>query len=1026
MPEIRRQSDIITNNQGTLIMESTASIRQKANLLSFKRNTLCAAVSAALLSYTGANLAVAQETPGIEEVVVTGSFIRRSEGFTGASSITQFDAADLAEQGTLNLGEVVQNLSFVAGAASAITNTIQGTSSRNTFVDLRGLGASSTLTLLDGKRLVEQNVNALIPTIAIQRVDIVTDGAAALYGSEAVAGVVNFIPYKSYDGFKVDQYTERDSRGDYEEHHTQMMWGGEVGEVDVVLAGQFRKNNRLRYTDRPKLAQAGLVMSSNSPGNYFVPERDADGQITGDLLQRPDPNCTPAAERQSYRPGVINNPTGILDESGVCWKDFGDHWSYREPTQTNQFYANATWDASDDLTLSFQGFSTRLRQISHGSSSNPGNSRLHELPAIRGELPGNPFRAVAADGRELFAQPLRDEQGNVVTNAVGRAMPMRDADGNVVLAQNQFASLDADPMGGVPLYEDVMPRTLRPINKTHTQSDGHNPTLDNQSHSTDRIHRWTLEADFRVPYLDDWRGTAAYTQNQRDFVFHANQNFDITAMIQGLNCDVINDLDACYNPFFVMDQATNNTVHVMNAVHGRSRKRVEQQLDTFDFILTGDVPAVELPSGPIGAAVGYQYRQDSFRNTPSAAEFAGVTWIGTADREFQNSGTRHVNSYFLELAVPVLSNLELEMAVRHEDFSTGQQSTDPKFGITYSATDWLTLRATHGSAFIAPSIGQLLNPVSCGDQSVTDRFGPQSAFTTACGGGNPTLQNESSKSMQFGADVVFGNFDMSVTWNNTDFSNRIININAQAKMNADFANFRRLTGFTGTGELGDQPTEQQLRDWVANPASDKDIIRSPNDIYTVLQVNNVSTTNAQRVDVTAYDIAANYNFYAGDIGDFRLGLQATYVDEFLYQQTPDSPIRDGAGGYNSGTSAAPSLPRWKGNLTAGWTRGSHSVTTITRYVHSMGPYDGPQFPFMDGFANTNRPPNLTEVRAWTQMDASYTYRGLNAFNGELSLTVGARNVFDRDPQKSPEFAGVLGALQNPLGRMLYGRVVFDF
>lgn len=999
---------------------------QKRNF-SFKRNTLCAAISAALLSSTAANLAVAQDQPEIEEVIVTGSFIRRSEGFTGASNVTQLDAEDLANQGTLNLGQVVQNLSFVQGAASAITNTIQGTSSRNTFVDLRGLGASSTLTLLDGKRLVEQNVNALIPTIAIQRIDIVTDGAAALYGSEAVAGVVNFIPYKSYDGLKLDQYYEQDSRGDYYEQHTQMMWGGKVGEIDVVLAGQFRKNDRLAYDERSDLANAGLVMSSNSPGNWFVPARDADGQLTGSQLQRPDPNCGSASARTGYTPNVASNPYGML-LNNVCWKDFGDHWSYREPTQTNQFYANATWDYSDDLTFTLQGFSTRLRQIAHGSSSNPGNSRLDELPVIRGELPGNPFRAVAAGGRELFAQPLRNAQGDIVTNAVGRPMPLRDASGNVVLAQNQFASLNADPMGGVPLYEDVTPRTLRPVNKTHTSSNGHLADMDNLNPSTDRISRWSLGAEFRVPYLDDWRGSAAFTQNSRDFIFRANQNFDIEAMKQGLSCDVINDKAACYNPFLVVDQATNNSIQVMDAVHGTSRKRVEEKLDTFDLVMTGDLPAfgMELPGGPIGAAVGYQFRKDSFRNTPSAAEMAGTTWIGTSAREFQNSGTRDVNSFFLELAFPVLSNLEVEMAVRHEDFSTGQKSTDPKFGITYSPTDWLSLRATRGDAFIAPSISQLLRPVSCGDQTVTDRFGPQSAFTTACGGGNRTLQNESSESMQFGADLVFGNFDLSVTWNNTDFSNRIININAQAKMETDFANFKRATGFTGSGLAGSRPTEQQLRDWVASPLSDKDIIRSPNDIYTILITNNVSTTNAQRVDVTAYDIAANYNFYLGDIGDFRIGLQATYIEEFLYQQNAQSPIRDGAGGYNDNTSAAPSLPRWKGNLLAGWTLGNHSVNTITRYVHSMGPYNGPQFAFMDGFGSTNRPRNLTSVKPWSQLDASYTYRGLSALNGELSFTLGARNLFDRAPQRSPEFAGVMGALQDPLGRVLYGRVVLDF
>ncbi|MFT7472551.1 MAG: iron complex outermembrane receptor protein, partial [Kiritimatiellia bacterium] len=199
-----------------------------------KRNLLCAAISISLLPLASHSIAQ-QDT--VEEVVVTGSYIRRSEGFTGASSIVQLNAEDLEAEGTLNIGEVIQNLAFVQGDASAITNTIQGQNSRSSSVDLRGLGASSTLTLLDGKRLVNQNVNALIPTIAIQRLDIVADGAAALYGNEAVAGVVNFVPYKSYDGFKMDTFAEQDTRGDYDEHSVQMMWGGEIGPIDVVVAG---------------------------------------------------------------------------------------------------------------------------------------------------------------------------------------------------------------------------------------------------------------------------------------------------------------------------------------------------------------------------------------------------------------------------------------------------------------------------------------------------------------------------------------------------------------------------------------------------------------------------------------------------------------------------------------------------------------------------------------------------------------------------------------------------------------------
>ena len=977
-----------------------------------KRSLLCAAISLSLLPLASQSIAQ-QDT--VEEVVVTGSYIRRSEGFTGASSVVQLDAEELEAQGTLNIGEVVQNLAFVNGAASSITNTIQGTDSRSTSIDLRGLGASSTLTLLDGKRLVSENVNALIPTIAIQRMDIVADGAAALYGNEAVAGVVNFVPYKSYDGLKIDTYAEQDSRGDYDEHSLQAMWGGQVGVLDVVVAAQHRENTRLGWDERSDLANAGLTVSSNAPGNWYTPDRDANGQYTGTRSATVDPNCAPASARTAYSVDQINNAYGNKLGNN-CFFDFGDNRSYREPQQLNQYYGNATWEVDDDLTLSLQGFRTYQRTNTFTSTSNPGNSRIGELPAVRGEIPGNPFFATDSAGNQLYG-----------IDANGDGVPDRGtADLNNDGTPDYLVSGIVN--NGVLLHEDVEARTLRPINKTHTRSAGHTADMDNKSNATDKISRWSAQADFTVPFIDGWEGMASYTHNTRDFLFMSNQNYSLSAMQQGLNCDVVNDRESCYNPFFVVDQADNNSLQVMDAIAARKKEGTVDELDVIDIILNGEVPlgGFELPGGPIAAAIGYQWRDDKYTNTPSETEIAADTWIGGTEPEGITSGSREVDAYFLELSVPVLSNLEVELAVRQEEFSTGQKSTDPKYGITYAPTDWLTLRATQGDAFIAPSLEQLLNPVSCGLSTVTDRFGPFSAFTTACGGGNPNLTNEESESKQLGFDLAFGDFDMSVTWNETDFSNRIISINGQDLMQLDFANFKTATGFAGSGVgAANQPTEQQLRDWIANPASNKDIIRDPNDIFTILQVNNTSTTNAETVLVEAYDINANYRFSMNNWGDFRVGLQATYIDHFFYQGDPTAPIVDGAGKYNDITAAAPELPEWKANLTIGWTMGNHSLNTITRYIDSM-PYDGPQFTHLDFFGGFNRPQNMTEVHTWTQMDASYTYRGIQLFDGEGAFTVGSRNVFDKDPQPSPEFAGVIGGLQDPMGRNFYARFIYEF
>lgn len=981
-----------------------------------KRNLLCTAISLSLLPLSVTSHA---QEPQVEEVIVTGSFIRRSEGFTQASAVTQLNAADLEAQGTLNLGEVVQNLTFVNGAASAITNTIQGTSSTDNSIDLRGLGPRSTLTLLDGKRIVNQNLQLLIPTIAIERMDIVADGAAALYGNEAVAGVVNFVPYKSYDGLKIDTYAEQDSRGDYDEHSAQIMWGGDIGDLNVVLAGQFHQNSRLGWDERNLLANSGLTISSNAPGNWFRPDRDENGVYTGTRTRAPDPACAPASERTGYTPDQIANPTGNLLGTS-CFFDFGDNRSYREPMEKNQYYANATWEMNDDLTLSFQGFRTRQAILRYSSTSNPGNSRIGELPAVRGEIPGNPFWAVDANGNQLYGV---DANGDGVPDR----QPGVDLNGD---GTDDYIVAGIEP-NGIPLHEDVTARTLRPINKTGLPLVGHSPDFDNLRQERDILTRFSIQADFTVPFLEGWEGMAAWASSERDNLFVSNQNYDITEMIKGLNCDVVNDRQSCYNPFFATDIANATATHVMDAIAARDQEQVVDTLDTIDIVFTGTISpgGFELPGGTIGAAIGYQLRDDSFTNIPSQVELAGDTWIGGTEQEIVTTGNRKVDAYFAEFSFPILSTLELSAAVRREEFSTGQESTDPKYGLTWQATDWLTLRATQGSAFIAPTLEQLLNPVTCTLNTVTDRFGPHDAFTTSCGGGNPNLDNEESDSQQFGFNVNIGDFDLAVTWNNTEFDNRIIATGAQDIVDFDFFNFQQATGFAGDGFSADtKPSLDQVVAWINNPASNKAILRDPDDPLTVLQVSGTGAGNAETVEVTAWDVQAGYRFSMNDWGDFRVNLQATYIDEFLYQSKPTDPIVDGAGNYNDDTGAAPELPKLKANLQLGWSRGNHSLTAITRYVDEINNYDGPLFTHLDLFANTFRPAGIvdTGIKAWTQLDANYTYRGVELWDGELSFTVGGRNLTDREPQRSPEFAGIMGGLGDALNRAFYARVVYDF
>jgi len=955
-----------------------------------KKKLLCAAISLTFLPLSGGTLA--QDTPAVEEVVVTGSFIRRTEGFRASSPITQYSAEDLAEEGTPNMGDVIQNLSFNQGS-NTIQNSLIGTSSSATSINLRGLGSGATLNLVDGMRVIGTNVNTFLPQIAINRMDIVTDGAAALYGSQAVAGVVNFVPRYSYDGVRLEVYTQGDDRGDYNDHQISALAGTEWNGLDIVVAGEYRTNGRLRMIDRPDQMNAGLTSSSTSnPGNYLVPVRDADGNLTGDTVRRADPNCGGVRQDPS-QPG--NNPTGFTF-GGQCWYDFGEFWDYRAKQDSATAFSNVTYDVSPDLTLSGQWSYFKRWTMNRGSPSNPGG-RVSDLPAVRGELPGNPFRAVDASGNPLFA---RDSNGDGV--------PDRDASGNVIVDPN-----------GIPFNEDVTFAAWRPWGKHGTL-----PTQlgsDGASHGRGLVWGWrtALKAEFTVPFIEGWDGMANYAYSRQVNNGRLN-NFSFGAIEQGLNCDVARHPEACFNPFVSTDPSTMNTQAVADSTYVQNRQRNVDTLQTLDIVLNGDLPLGDfrLPGGTIGSAIGYQRREDRFDDTPSLHSLTGDVFIGT--QLFPNSDGRSVDSFFGELALPILDSLEAQVALRHESYSTGQSSTDPKFGLVFVPFDRLTLRASAGTSFIAPTLNQLNAPESCGLTNVSDPFTDFAAFTANCSQGNPNLVPESADTLSVGftLDLIDG-MTLDVDWSETDFVDRIISSTTEDVLAADFFNFRQALGWGSS----DQPPMELVQQWVNDPRSDRRIQRNPGNLAQIDRVISGST-NASQMLVRAIDVKLNYMFPLRDWGTFRVGLEGSYVDTYRYQLSPERDVIEAAGQQNHATGAVPPMPRWKANLRMAWSRDQHSANATVRYLHDVN-FDANPFAFQAALPFSNYR-TVDTLRASTIVDAAYNYRDIQAFGSEFHFTLGARNLFDRVPQKVPMLGGLESNLYDPTGRMLYGRVTMEF
>ncbi|MEZ5550551.1 MAG: TonB-dependent receptor plug domain-containing protein [Pseudomonadales bacterium] len=228
----------------------------------------------------------AQET--IEEVIVTGSYIKR-DSFDSSSPLTVIDSTDITNNATPNLGELMADQTFNYGSDFQ-TNTYaaRGQGGTTTTANLRGLGARATLNLIDGKRMnyapnasSAGNLNNAIPQIAIERIDVLKDGASALYGTDAVAGVVNIITKKDFDGTKFSAFYTQDKDGDFDEVQFEGMFGTQTDSGHFTFAASYRDRGQLEQTERPKFLREGFERSgTGNPGDWLVPVRDATGAIT--------------------------------------------------------------------------------------------------------------------------------------------------------------------------------------------------------------------------------------------------------------------------------------------------------------------------------------------------------------------------------------------------------------------------------------------------------------------------------------------------------------------------------------------------------------------------------------------------------------------------------------------------------------------------------------------------------------------------------------------------------------------------
>ena len=351
-------------------------------------STISALVSAILLNSQTVYAQSEQSTEqakDVEKILVTGSYVRRSENFESPSPLAIIDSVSIDAMGAKNIGDITQTLTINTGSENNPDAFTQGATAGTSNMNLRGLGLASTLVLLNNKRQVVTaqatnggvnfvDTSSLIPIIALERMEIVKDGASALYGSDAVAGVVNFITKKNYDGSKITAEYQDGKYGNNKEYVLQGLWGA-VGENTNILAAISYTNRSPMFTSDRRLARPQDDASSlGNPGSFFVgatPFIDPTG-----------------CEEYGGSPRLLA-PSGTVPglEIGFCGFDVGATYSYVADESRLSSYFSATKDFSDGLKWTTEVSYAKNKAERGGSPS----FAILTFPTVPADHPSNVF-----------------------------------------------------------------------------------------------------------------------------------------------------------------------------------------------------------------------------------------------------------------------------------------------------------------------------------------------------------------------------------------------------------------------------------------------------------------------------------------------------------------------------------------------------------------------------------------------------------------------------------------------------------
>ena len=966
--------------------------------LTKKQMLLTTLLSAATISAFAAP-AQAQVEITEEEMIVTGSRIAKQD-FISNSPVATVNAVQFERTGAINTENLLNTLpQTVPGLDRTSNNPGNGTAT----VDLRGLGANRTLVLINGRRAMVNGAGGVvdintIPPSQIENIEVLTGGASSVYGADAVSGVVNFILKDDFEGVEANLGYAITQEGDAETLDASVTLGANTAD------GRGNATVSIGYTDRAALFQGDRDFSETA----LFDNGDNTGLEPGGSSGVPGTSIF-AGGLGTFSPdsfGIVFEPDGSA-RPFVTAGDVNDFYNYAPvnflqlPQERFTLGTSANYEINEHAEVYLEG---RFAQNVVDSQLAP--TPIFQTPVDGFSLDGNPFIDPATQ--------------QVLSDALGSGI---DTDGDGIddtasgLLRRRLVEVgpreNSDTRNTFQLVTGIKGEITGSWDYDLSYSEGRttNSSFQNGNVNRGRFDQALLLADAdgdgNVDVAADGSVTCA----------------DPSANGSTLGCSPLN--------LFGAGNISEEAAAFLNTAVSTTDETI-QRVAQLNF--TGDLGSLSFTDSPIGVAVGGEYIENLFEFRPSQ-DVAASTIAGFNGSPALEGGY-DVYSAYAEASVPLLSGLPfaesitLDLAGRVSDFSTVGTEYNYKIGGDWAINDQLRFRGNFNTAVRAPNIGELFAPIAenfpGADDPCSASGAPEGGLTAAqeanclstgvpanvlltpainpaagqirsLAGGNPDLDVEEAETFTIGAvitpDLVEGltlsvdYFDISIDDFVALFGGGTDNILSTCILNE-----------SGLGGAGSQFCDAINRradgtiDFVSNQAA------------------NVAGTSLKGVD-----IAAQYTYDAGNIGDFSFNYLGTVTLENEFQAFEGDQIFDCAGRF--GNNCGEPDPSYRHRLTGVWNNSDWTGQVTWQMLGSVddgGELDEPPTPqFVDSIGTTH------------YFDGSVS----RDFGENLSITVGVNNIFDEDAPvigDNDEQANTFPATFDVFGRSFFSSATVRF